>query len=404
MLGRHGPFLRAVFWYSLTAFGGPQGHMGMMIKTFVRKRHDVTEEELLEYSAFCQLLPGASSTQTVTLIGYKRGGIPLGIVTLLIWMLPACVFMGMFSFLVQYVDARALHRNIFQYLHAMAVGFLAYAATRVFKIAIKNTITRVIMVVAAILTYAFFKSPWIFPILIILSGVVTNFSSKRIPQIPHERKKIRWTNIWLFLAVFVAAGFVSETARKQHWENRRAYNLFENFYRFGSIVFGGSQVLVPMMYEQFVVRDKTRYMTGDELLTGAGMVQGVPGPTFSVCSYAGGMALRDRGPMIQILGCIIGVVGVFLPSLLLVLFFYPVWHNLKKYAVVYRSLEGIQAAVVGIMIASFFYLLKDVSLMDNRTVSYVNLLVIVCTFGLLAFTKIKSPYIVLLCLLLGLLF
>jgi chromate transporter len=378
--------------------------MGMMIKTFVRKRHDVTEEELLEYSAFCQLLPGASSTQTVTLIGYKRGGIPLGIVTLLIWLLPACIFMGMFSFLVQYVDTRALHRNIFQYLHAMAVGFLAYAATRVFKIAIKNTITRVIMVVAAILTYAFFKSPWIFPILIILSGIVTNFSSKRIPQIPHERKKIRWTNIWLFLAVFIAAGFVSETARKQHWEDRRAYNLFENFYRFGSIVFGGSQVLVPMMYEQFVVRDKTRYMTGDELLTGAGMVQGVPGPTFSVCSYAGGMALRNRGAFMQILGCIIGVVGVFLPSLLLVLFFYPVWHNLKKYAVVYRSLEGIQAGVVGIMIASFFYLLKDVSLMDNKTVSYVNLLVIVCTFGLLAFTKIKSPYIVLLCLLLGLLF
>lgn len=402
MLGRHGAFLRAVFWYSLTAFGGPQGHMGMMIKLFVRKRRDVTEEELLEYSAFCQLLPGASSTQTVTLIGYKRGGVPLAILTLLIWLLPACVFMGIFSFIVQYVDQRALHRNIFQFLHAMAVGFLAYAATRVFRIAIKNTITRIIMVVAAILTYAFFKSPWIFPILIILSGIVTNFSSKRIPQVSNDRKKIRWTNIWLFLLVFIAAGFVSETARKQQWPDRRGYNLFENFYRFGSIVFGGSQVLVPMMYEQFVVRDKTRYMTGEELLTGAGMMQGVPGPTFSVCSYAGGMALRSWGPAGQILGCIIGVVGVFLPSLLLVLFFYPVWHNLKKYAVVYRSLEGIQAAVVGIMVASFFYLLKDVSILDNRTVSYVNILVIVCTFALLAFTRIRSPYIVGLCLLLGL--
>jgi chromate transporter len=401
---RHGPFLRAVLWYSLTAFGGPQGHMGMMIKTFVRKRRDVTEEELLEYSAFCQLLPGASSTQTVTLIGYKRGGIPLAILTLLVWLLPACVFMGAFSFVVQYVDAGALHRNIFRFLHAMAVGFLAYAATRVFKVAIKNTITRVIMVVAAVLTFAFFKTPWIFPSLIILSGVVTNFSSKRIPQIPHERKKIRWTNIWLFLAVFIAAGFVSETARKQQWQDRRTYNLFENFYRFGSLVFGGSQVLVPMMYEQFVTRDKTRYMTGDELLTGAGMVQGVPGPTFSVCSYAGGMALRQRGPAYQILGCVIGVVGVFLPSLLLVLFFYPVWHNLKKYAAVYRSLEGIQAVVVGIMIASFFYLLKDISLVDNRMESYMNMVVIICTFGLLNFTPIKSPYIVLLCLALGLFF
>src|SRR6201985_2821500 len=197
VLLRHIPFLKAVFLHSITAFGGPQGHFGMMMKTFVRQRKDVTEQELLDYNAFCQLLPGASSTQTVTLIGYKRGGVPLAILTLLIWLLPTCVFMGLFSFLVQYVDARALHRNIFQFLHAMAVGFLAYAATRVFKFAIKNTITRVIMVVAAILTYAFFKTPWIFPILIILSGIVTNFSSKRIPQMSNDRKKIRWTNIWL---------------------------------------------------------------------------------------------------------------------------------------------------------------------------------------------------------------
>jgi len=376
----------------------------MMIKMFVRKRGDVTEEELLEYNAFCQLLPGASSSQIITLIGYKRGGIPLAILTLLIWLTPACLLMGFFSFIVQYLDSKTLHRDIFNYLHPMAVGFLAYAASQVFKIAIRNTITRVVMVVAAILTFGFFKTPWIFPILIILSGIVTNFSSKRIPQIAQDRKRIRWTNIWLFLLVFVTAGFVSETARKQHWEDRRAYNLFENFYRFGSIVFGGSQVLVPMMYEQFVVRDKTRYMTGEELLTGAGMVQAVPGPTFSVCSYAGGMALRNGGTANQVLGCMIGVVGVFLPSLLLVLFFYPIWHNLRKYAAIYRALEGIQAAVVGIMIASFFYLLKDISLTDNRTESYVNVAVIISTFCILYFTKIRPPFIVLTCLLLGWLF
>jgi chromate transporter len=378
--------------------------MGMMIKTFVKQRGDVTEEELLEYNAFCQMLPGASSSQTITLIGYKRGGIPLAVLTLLLWILPACVIMGFFSFFVQYLDSKALHNDIFKFLLPMAVGFLAYSASRLFKIAIVNTITRVIMVCGGILTFAFFKTPWIFPILIILSGIVTNFSSKRIPQVAHDRKRIRWTNIWLFLAVFALAGSVSETARKQNWENRRSYNLFENFYRFGSIVFGGVQVLWPMMYEQFVTRDKTRYMTGEELLTGVGMVQAVPGPTFSVCSYAGGMALRKRGTFFHLLGCVIGVVGVFLPSLLLVLFFYPIWHNLKKYAAIYRSVEGIQAAIVGIMIGSFFYLLKDISLTDNRMESYINMVVIICTFGVLSTTKVRPPYIVLVCLLLGWIF
>ncbi len=74
---RHIPFLRAVFLHSISAFGGPQGHFGMVMKTFVHQRHDVTEKEVLDYNSFCQLLPGASSTQVLTLIGYKRGGIPL---------------------------------------------------------------------------------------------------------------------------------------------------------------------------------------------------------------------------------------------------------------------------------------------------------------------------------------
>ena len=80
---RHIPFLKAVFLHSITAFGGPQGHFGMMMKTFVKQRRDITEKELMEYNAFCQLLPGASSTQVLTLVGYKRGGFILGTLTLI---------------------------------------------------------------------------------------------------------------------------------------------------------------------------------------------------------------------------------------------------------------------------------------------------------------------------------
>ena len=77
MMLRHIPFLKNVFLFSITAVGGPQAHVAMMMKFFVHKTPYVTKEELLEYNAFCNLLPGASSTQTVTLIGYKRGGLPL---------------------------------------------------------------------------------------------------------------------------------------------------------------------------------------------------------------------------------------------------------------------------------------------------------------------------------------
>src|SRR5690606_36624528 len=116
------------FYYTITAFGGPQGHLGMMMKTFVEKRKDVTKEELMDYMAFCQMLPGASSTQTITLIGYKRGGVPLAVLTLLIWILPASLLMGLFSFLVTYLNTFHVKMNVFNFIQPMAVGFIAFAA------------------------------------------------------------------------------------------------------------------------------------------------------------------------------------------------------------------------------------------------------------------------------------
>src|SRR5215207_7754382 len=150
MLLRHIPFLKAVFVHSLTAFGGPQAHIGMMLKTFVHRRPYVTELELMEYNAFCQLLPGASSTQTLTLIGYKRGGVPLAVLTLIIWILPASILMGAFSFLLHYFDVRGVDLRVFKFIQPMAVGFLAFAAFRIYKISVNNLITYVIMIVSIV--------------------------------------------------------------------------------------------------------------------------------------------------------------------------------------------------------------------------------------------------------------
>jgi chromate transporter len=406
----HIKFLKAVFLHSLSAFGGPQGHLGMMMKTFVHRRKDITEEELMDYNAFCQLLPGASSTQTLTLIGYKLGGVGLAVLTLLIWILPACCIMGALSFFIEYLDQQHLRADVFKFIQPMTVGFLAYASQQAFRISIHNTITHIIMVVGALATFFLFKTPWIFPILLVLGGVITNLSSKRIPQKEVPRKKIKWGNIWLFAIIFLLAGTTSELARERNWPNRRPINLFENTYRFGSLVFGGGQVLIPMMYEQFVARPESQKLirrnpnvvklSKDEFYTGAGMVRAIPGPVFSVASYMGGIAMKDQGPSLQLLGCVIGSIAIFLPSALLVLFFFPIWNNLKKYATVYRAMEGINAVVVGIIIAASFYMMKDFAL-DNWKIILLNALVVAATFLLLVHTRVPSPVIVFFCLLLG---
>jgi chromate transporter len=394
-----------VFLHSISAFGGPQGHFGMMMKTFVYKRGDVTEKELIDYNAFCQLLPGASSTQVLTLIGYKRGGVVLAMISLVIWTLPACILMGVFSFF-----PISNTTGLFRFVAPMTVGYLAYASEKTFKLSIHNTITRVILAVSAIATFLLFKTPWIFPILLVLGGFVTNLSDRRIPQKELLPKEIKWGNIWLFAIIFVLAGACSELAHKNNWPNRRPLNLFENTYRLGSLVFGGGQVLFPMMYEQFVARSESPDLiqrnpgiirvSRQDFYTGWGMVRAVPGPVFSVASYMGGVAMKDRGSGMQTLGCFIATTGIFLPSALLVLFFFPIWHNLKKYAIVYRALEGINSVVVGIMIAAILYMLDDLTKGSWKEIC-LDIPVIAGTWCLLKFTRLPSPLIVLVCLALG---
>jgi chromate transporter len=415
---RHIPFLKAVIWHSISAFGGPQGHLGMMMKTFVDKRRDITQQELLDFNAFCQLLPGASSTQTLTLIGYKRGGLPLAILTLLIWIIPAASIMGSFSFLINYFDKKEIAHNIFRFVQPMAIGFLAFAAVRAFTLVVRNRTARIIMVLAMLVTYFFFKDPWIFPIVIVAGGIITNFSEKKgIKPTPVPYRPIKWGNIVIFFSIFLLSGIISGTSRKQEWPNRKSFNLFENFYRFGSIVFGGGDVLIPMMYEQYVARPTSERIIRknqnvikidqDDFLTGAGMVRAIPGPVFSIASYVGGISMKNEGKTKQLIGCIIGTIGIFLPSALLVLFFYPVWNNLHRYDSIYRALKGINAAVVGIMAASTIYLTRDLSLagiVDGKAVSFLNIGVISGTFILLMFSRLPAPIIALICLLLGFIF
>ena len=408
---RHIPFLKSVLLYSVTAFGGPQGHVGMMLKTFVHKRRYVTEEELIEYNSFCQLLPGPSSTQTVALIGFKRGGVSLAILTMITWILPACILMGALSFLLTMFPDRNFTAKLFRYIQPMAIGFLVFAAVRAFRVSVNSPITFIIMFLSLAVTFFFFKTPWIFPILIIGGGIATSLSSRRIPEKEKIKpRQIRWTNIWLFVILFIIAGALSETARKQNWPNRTAYNLFENFYRFGSFVFGGGDVLLPMMLDQYVERPNAPVVSlknpnvikidRNDLLTGYGFVRAMPGPVFSVASFAGGMAMKNNGVKMQLLGCLIGTIAIFLPSALLLLFFFPVWQYLKKFVGVYRALEGINAVVTGVMAAAACYLLKsmDCSLTTQGILSGV---VAGVTFLLLRYTRLPSPVIVLLCVLLG---
>ena len=410
---RHIPFLKTVFFYSISAFGGPQGHLGMMLTTFANQRKDVSEKELMDIYAFCQLLPGATSTQTLTLIGYKRGGTLLALLTLLIWMIPAVILMTAVSIIIASKNTEVL--KAFRFVQPMALGFLAFAAFKTTKI-IKTNFAKVVAIFFGILTLLFFKTPWIFPAVIIFGSLSGLFiKGENEVQVKHKKRKLNWTLFVLFVGFFITAASLSETARKENWSNRTPYNLFENMYRFGSFVFGGADVLIPVMYEQYVVRPSTKRIQStnqnvikidrEEFLTGAGMVRAIPGPAFSISSFIGASAMQTKGYAHQIMGAIIATIGIFLPSFLIGVFLFPLWENLHRYKVLQRLMIGLNATVVGIMLASIIYLTKDtIAPLQQLPLSNAMIFfsVMSATYFLLTYTKVKAPIIAAGCLLLGL--
>jgi chromate transporter len=221
---RHIPFLKTVFFYSISAFGGPQGHLGMMLTTFANKRKDVSEKELMDIYAFCQLLPGATSTQTLTLIGYKRGGTLLALLTLLVWMIPAVILMTALAIIIAGNNTEVL--KAFRYMQPMALGFLAFAAFKTTKI-LKTNFAKIVAIFFGLLTLVFFKTPWIFPAVMIFGSLSGLFiKGENESQVKHKKRKLNWVLFVLFVGFFISAASLSETARKENWANRTPYNLF----------------------------------------------------------------------------------------------------------------------------------------------------------------------------------
>jgi len=415
-LRKHTSFLWSVFIHSISAFGGPQGHLGMMIKTFVEKRKDLSYKELTDINAFCLLMPGATSTQTLTLIGYKRGGAKLALLTLLIWICPAVFLMSAFSLLIA-SKYSTYSLSLFVYLLPMALGFLLFAAVKSLLL-LKSCYTRLLTVLSTILTFLFFKSPWIFPVVLLIAVLFSLALPKSNAQkSAHPTRKTKWGIFIVFVLIFASSAFLSESARTNNWKERTIFNLSENMLRFGSIVFGGADVLIPVMYEQYVVRPKSNKVAmynqnvikikSADFLTGAGIVRVIPGPAFSITAYIGGLAMSNRGVFYQLFGCFISAFFIFLPSTFLVLFFYPIWENLHKYVFLENITISINAAVIGIMIASIIYLTRDTilpffSLSNNTLFTYLS--IILFTFLLLFYSRIPAPVIALFCIILGIIF
>lgn len=376
---RWGSFLKDVFLCSLGAYGGPEAHYGVFTDQLVLKKKYLSEEELVELIALTGILPGPSSTQTIVAIGYKTGGPVLALFTMLVWALPVLSVMTLLSFLGVFLSKLHVSQGVLRFIGPMAVGFIISAAYRIGRKMVKDWLTVALFLVGGVTTY-FIREPWIYPLVLVCGGVVSVVASK---------EKELWNRIelrppWRYLVAFGALALGSLLIASL-WSNRIVH-LFESFYRYGYLVIGGGQVVVPLMYSELV--EVNPYMTSQEFLTGFGLVQGLPGPMFSFSAYAGGLAARGGSALYQVLGAIVSGVAIFLPGILLIYFIYPIWESLKRVKGIKISLRGITAVASGLIATS------AVVLMQKNGFAVENILATAVTVLLLFTRKVPAPLIV----------
>jgi len=408
--------LRDVLLLALTTFGGPQAHLAHFQKILVQKRKYLSEEDLMELNSLCQILPGPASTQMLIAIGFKIGGPNLAYLTLLVWILPSVILMTTAAIIMSNIQEKNWSTEFTRFIQPMAVGFVSYGAWVISQRTVRTKTGIGLMAIAAVVSY-FFQTPFVFPAIIIGAGLVTSLKYRSQPKEEDRKLKVEWSNFSLWAGVLIFAAVLGGVTKAL------PVKLFENFYRNGSLVFGGGQVLVPLLYTEFVDEQATsdsgeqtkkvkqlksqlkrQYapkpfhhpISHDEFLSGYAVAQALPGPVFAFSSYIGALSSRNYGIGGEVLGAIMSALGIFLPGTFLIFFVIRIWEGLKKYRHVRASLEGITAASAGLVVTSAVILFQP---LEN---TFLNFAVTICTFLLMVFTRVPSTVIIIGGLILGL--
>ena len=355
-----------LFWWTSSAFCA-------LFRSLGEEKSLLTGEELFEIQALCSVLPGPTSTQMITAIGLKRGGTSLAYLTLLCWIIPAVFIMTLAAYGMTFLRNHA----ILHYVLPVGIGLILQAGWFMAKKVITGPTYVIILLVTLFLGIAF-HSPYIFPLVLVLGGVVSSFNYKDFPRKTKHKFVIPWANFHLYW------GFLLFLALLGHFTDYFPIRLFENFYRNGSLVFGGGHILAPVLYTEFV--EFKQLISPDDFLTGMSLSQTLPGPVFALTSYLGVLLMKDYGLLGQLAGSAIGALGIFLPGTFLIFFVFRIWAQLKQYRFIRASLAGIQAASVGLTLVAVFTFTKPM-VVDAQ---FVSLGIVAAAFVLAEKTKIPA--------------
>ncbi|MBI1996129.1 MAG: chromate efflux transporter [Deltaproteobacteria bacterium] len=330
--------LLEVLWVStrlgLTSFGGPIAHLGYFHEEYVKRKKWIDEQSYADLVALCQFLPGPASSQVGIAIGIARARLLGGIAAWIGFTLPSALALIAFAFgigaLASAADTGWLHG-----LKVVAVAVVAQAVWGMARSLCPDRERATIAIVASIVTLAWPTAVGQLSSIAVagLVGLMI-FPGTASSSLSHMRFPVgKKTGIaaWIiFSSLLVGLPLVRQLAPSH------ALEVFDSFFRVGSLVFGGGHVVLPLLQTEVV---GPGWVTNEQFVAGYGATQAVPGPLFTFSAY---------------LGAVMGPVAIFLPSFLLIAGALPFWDLLRAVPVFQSALKGINAAVVGLLLTALY--------------------------------------------------
>jgi chromate transporter len=338
--------LRVFLRLGLTSFGGPVAHFGYYHDEFVKRRRWLDERAFADLVALCQFLPGPASSQVGIAVGQLRAGYAGALAAWIGFTMPSAIALVVFAYGVEAIGG-ALGSG---WLHGLKIAAVAVVAQAVLGMARTLAPDRERATLAVVAAAMVLLVPSIYGQIgaIIVGGIVglvllrdgTTSDDGSLPITVSRRAGI--AALTIFFVLLVALPLAAAAIQNQ------ALAYFDAFYRAGSLVFGGGHVVLPLLKAEVV---PPGWVTDDAFLAGYGAAQAVPGPLFTFAAYLG--AVMGPSPN-GWLGAILCLVAVFLPSFLLVIGALPFWHELRRRTGAQASLRGVNAAVVGLLLAALY--------------------------------------------------
>jgi chromate transporter len=371
-----------------TSFGGPIAHLGYFREEFVVRKRWIEEQIYADLVALCQFTPGPASSKVGIGIGLAKAGLPGAFAAWVGFTLPSAVALVLFAYGVE-TYAADLGTGWLHGLKVVAVAVVAQAVWGMAKNLTPDARRFTLAVAAAVIAMMWPSSAG--QVSAIVVGAVVGFALLRANNDAHHvpmgisvRKGAAVFCLIAFFALLVGLPFLKTAYPSQ------ALAFFDSFYRAGSLVFGGGHVVLPLLQSEVV---PTGWVSNDAFLAGYGAAQAVPGPLFTFAAYLGAiMGPEPNGWQ----GALLCLIAIFLPAFLLVVGVLPFWDDLRRMPAVRSTLTGVNAAVVGLLLAALYN-----PVWTSAIVRPADFALALVAFALLVFWKVPPWLVVVLSALAG---